>query len=238
MSLRGLCAIVTGATSGIGAAVARDLSSAGVDLLLTGRRKSRLEELQRQLPGCQTLPGDIVDSELPSQLIRAAVEAFGDVHILINNAGIIETGRVGEVDLERLGKMVRINVEAAFRMSYAALEHFKERRRGHVINISSVLGTKTREGAGAYSGTKYALEALSEALRMELAGSGIRVSCIEPGLVRTELHDHYPVHPAKTLGMSRPLLPEDVARCVRFVLEQPQHVLIPRLMLLPQEGKI
>jgi NADP-dependent 3-hydroxy acid dehydrogenase YdfG len=97
-----------------------------------------------------------------------------------------------------------------------------------------VLGTKIRPTAGAYAGTKYAIEALSESLRMEVAGSAVKVSCNEPGLVMTELHRDLPVHPKDSLGVTQPLVPEDIARMVVFVAAQPAHVAVPRLMVLPQ----
>ncbi len=238
MTLAGRTAVITGASSGIGEAVARNLCQAGVKLLLTARRKDRLRCLADQLPDTSFLAGDLTDAELPDRLIRQALDDHGSCDIVVSNAGIIETGKIEEIDLDRVSRMVRINTESAFRLAYVALRHFRSVGVGHLVHTSSVLGTKVREGAGAYSGTKYALEALSEALRMELAGSGIQVSCIEPGLVRTELHEHYEVHPAQALGMSDPLQPEDVARCVRFILQQPSHVRIPRLMILPGEGSL
>ena len=238
MRLAGQTAIITGASSGIGTAVARDLSSLGVRLVLTARRAERLEALCRELPEADFLAGDLTDPDLPQRLLERAEGRFGTCEIVVNNAGILETGDVGEIDLDRVQRMVRLNVEAAYRMALTALEHFKQVNAGHLVNVSSVLGTKTRPRAGAYSGTKYALEALSESLRMEFAGTPIKVSCLAPGLVRTELHDHYSQHPADALGMADPLQPEDVARCVRFILDQPPHVLIPRLMVLPKEGNI
>ena len=97
---------------------------------------------------------------------------------------------------------------------------------------------KTRPTAGAYSGSKYAIEAFSQALRLELAGTGIGVSCIGPGLVMTELHRHMPVHPAETLNIRNPLQPEDIARNVRYVLEQPEHIRIANMMILPEDSSL
>jgi NADP-dependent 3-hydroxy acid dehydrogenase YdfG len=120
-------------------------------------------------------------------------------------------------------------------MAYTALKYFKGAGSGYLISTSSILGTKVRPTAGVYAASKYGVEAMTEALRMEVAGSGIRVSCIEPGLVSTELQDHFEVHPRDMLGMEQPLEPEDIARVVRFMLEQPPHVSIPRIMVLPSE---
>jgi NADP-dependent 3-hydroxy acid dehydrogenase YdfG len=128
-----------------------------------------------------------------------------------------------------------VNCEAAVRVAYTALKHFKKAGSGHLINVSSILGTKVRPNAGVYAATKFAIEALSEALRMELAKTDIKVSTIEPGVVETELQDHFAVHPKQALGITAPLSPADIARAVRFILEQPAHVRIPVMMVLPGE---
>jgi len=119
-----------------------------------------------------------------------------------------------------------------------ALRHFLSTGHGHLINTSSVVGTKVRLYGGWYAATKYAIEGLSEALRMEFAGTDIQISCVEPGLVVTELHSHWEVPPAKAFNISEPLTAEDIARSVRFILEQPSHVRIPRLMILPGDQQI
>ncbi|MFQ5741452.1 MAG: SDR family oxidoreductase [Acidobacteriota bacterium] len=238
MELEGKVALITGASSGIGAAVASELASAGMKLFLTARRRHRLEERCVQLEQSAFLAGDLTDSLLPEALLRETLSQFGRCDVVVNNAGILEVGTIEEIDLDRLSRMVRINVEGAFRMAYAALRHFKTRARGHLVNISSILGKKVRPGAGAYAGTKHALEALSEALRIELAGSRIAVSCVEPGLVMTELHAHMAVHPAQSFEIREPLEPEDIARAVRYVLEQPDRVHISNLTVLPGQSPL
>jgi NADP-dependent 3-hydroxy acid dehydrogenase YdfG len=238
MQLSGRIAVITGASSGIGAATARELSGAGMKLVLTARRQERLEQLVKELPQAVAVAGDVLDPDLPDRLIQTAVSAWGGCHVVFNNAGVIETGAVETVDVEALCRMVRINVEACFRLAYVTLKYFRTRDEGHLVNTSSILGTKVRPTAGAYAGTKYAIEALSEALRLELAGSRIQISCVEPGLVITELHSRWPVHPKDFFKIQYPLQPEDVARCVRFLLEQPAHVRIPKLMVLPGEQQL
>jgi NADP-dependent 3-hydroxy acid dehydrogenase YdfG len=238
MNLKDQVAIITGASSGIGVAVARNLHEAGMKLVLTARREDRLQQLAEELKGAELVPGDIIAPELPQKLLDTALAQFGRCDVVFNNAGIIETGAIDEIDIDRMCHMVRINVEAAFRLAYTAMKHFQSSGNGHLINVSSVMGTKVRPTAGAYAGTKYAIQALSEALRMEVAGTGIRVSCVEPGVVLTELHDHWEVHPTQSMNISQPLQPDDIARCVRFILEQPEHVRIPRLMILPGEHVI
>lgn len=235
MDLQEKVAVVTGASSGIGAAVARELVGAGMKVVVSGRRGDRLNALCEELVEAVCYTGDITDPETPRQLINKAVTAFGACDVVFNNAGILETGPIDKVDIDRIAQMVRVNVEAAYRMAYTAIRYFVSNGHGHLINTSSVLGTKVRPGAGAYAGTKYAIEGLSEALRMELAGTDVQVSVVEPGLVETELHNHWETKPSEALNIPHPLKPEDVARAVRFILDQPRHVRIPRLMIVPAE---
>ena len=237
-TLGGQVAIVTGATSGIGLAVAEALAEKGVKLVLHGRRRDMLEAHGRRLPDCVVDAGDITDPAAPERLIALARERFGRVDIACANAGLIASGSVEDLDLDAMSQMLRVNVEATFRFAYAVLRDMRAAGRGDLIFTGSVLGTKTRAGAGPYAATKYALEALAESLRMELAGSGIRVSVIEPGLVRTDLHRDYSVRPEVVQGVAEPLVPDDVARAIVFALEQPRAVLIPRIMVLPSSQTV
>ncbi len=233
----GKVAVITGASSGIGLATARELRSHGMQLVLTARSTARLAELQEEL-GATVLAGDITAPELPQALLDLALSTYGRCDVVLNNAGTIEVGPVGSIDIERVCTMVRTNVEAAYRVAYTFMKHFVARDAGHLVNLSSVLGTKVRPTAGAYAGTKYAMEALSEALRMEVAGTKVAVTCIEPGLVMTGLHRDWSVHPSEALNVPHPLTPEDIARSLIFVLSQPPHVRIPRIMILPAEHQI
>lgn len=235
VELAGRVAIVTGATSGIGTALARALDARGVKLVLTGRRADRLEALVAELGAAHALAGDITDPVLPGRLVEAALEAHGRLDIACNNAGLLAFGTIEEIDLERMATMVRVNVEAAYRFAYTVLRHFKAQNRGHLVNTSSVAGTKVRPTIGAYAGTKHALEALAHGLRIELAETDVRISNVQPGLVATDIFAHMPAdeHPGRQQGIDQPLRPEDVARAVLFMLEQPAHVSIPTLMLKP-----
>ncbi len=228
-------AVITGASSGIGRGVAEELRRAGMKLVLTARREDRLRALADELHECEVVAGDIADPWLPARLIDAALARFGRCDAVFNGAGVMHAGPIEEVDIEQMCTMVRVNCEAAVRVSYTALKHFKTAGCGHLINVSSILGTKVRPTTGVYAATKFAIEALSEALRMELAKTDIKVTVIEPGVVESELQDHFAVHPREVLGIEYPLSPADIARSVRFVLEQPSHVRIPVMMILPGE---
>lgn len=231
--------VITGATGGIGTAVATSMSEAGWRLVLSARSAEKLDALASQLQApAVVIPGDLRDVSLPQALLSAAVEKFGRCDLCFNNAGILEVGPIETIDVERVCDMVRVNVEGAFRVAYVFLQHFVREKMGHLINISSVLGKKVRPTAGAYAATKFAIEALSEALRMELNKTDVQVSCIQPGLVMSGLHDRWEIHPSELLGIAEPLQPSDIARMVLFLLDQPPHVRIPQLMILPKGHEI
>ncbi|MDJ0816298.1 MAG: SDR family oxidoreductase [Desulfobacterales bacterium] len=235
MDLKDKVAIITGASSGIGRAVAINLNEVGVKFILTGRREDRLKELKDELKYAAILAGDISQNEMPQNLLQTALDTFGRCDIVFNNAGIITVGSIDDIDIDAMSYMVRVNVEAAFRMAYVAVKHFKSTGSGYLLNTSSVLGTKVRPTAGAYAGTKFAIEALTEALRIELSRTSIGVAAVEPGLVKTDLHRDWPVPPAQKLNIPQPLQPEDIARVVRFILEQPDHVRLPRVLAVPAD---
>ncbi len=235
MDLKDKVAIITGASSGIGRAVAINLNEVGVKFILTGRREDRLKELKDELKYAAILAGDISQNEMPQNLLQTALDTFGRCDIVFNNAGIITVGSIDDIDIDAMSYMVRVNVEAAFRMAYVAVKHFKSIGSGYLLNTSSVLGTKVRPTAGAYAGTKFAIEALTEALRIELSRTSIGIAAVEPGLVKTDLHRDWPVPPAQKLNIPQPLQPEDIARVVRFILEQPDHVRLPRVLAVPAD---
>lgn len=240
--LTGKVAVITGASSGIGLATAELLAAEGVNLVIHGRRKDLLDANAERLSAggatCVAVAADIMDPATHDLLLDTAVERFGHVDIAFNNAGLLHIGSIDDVDLDKLSAMIRVNVEAATRFAYTALRRFKARGSGHLLTTTSVLGTKVRPMNGVYCATKFALEALMEALRMELAGTGIKVTCVEPGLVRSDMHREFPVRPEKMQGFETPLSPPDVARAVLFALTQPDHVLVPRVMVLPSQQPV
>ena len=228
-------AIVTGASSGIGYAVAEMMLEKGMSVVVTARSETKLQQLKTKYQQCEIVVGDIADEGLPQKLMDTAISKFGSVDIVFNNAGVMHAASIEDTDIDQMCAMVRVNLEAGVRMAYTALKHFKKQSRGHLINVSSILGTKVRPNTGVYASTKYGIEALSEALRVEVAKSGVKVSLIEPGVTETNLQSHFENHPKNVLGISEPLLPEDISRCVKFIIEQPEHVRIPVMMVLPGE---
>ncbi len=226
-------AVITGGTSGIGLSTAEKLLNHGYDVTLNGRNEEKLLKICRNL-GCKPIVGDISKKGVPERILEESLSHFGRCDILINNAGIMTAGAIEEIDLDEVSDMIRINIDATFRLTYLFLRYFKKQDAGHVVNITSILGTKVRETAGAYAGTKFAVEALSEALRMELAKTNIKITCVEPGLVKTELHRHWDVHPMHSLGIHDPLTADDIAETILWTLQQNAHVRIPKVLVLPK----
>ena len=228
--------LITGASSGIGLGLAKALAADKHRLILTARREDRLKDLQSE--NVDIFPGDLTSTEFVDSLDEYVYRKYGHCDYLFNCAGIITKGTIEETDIEKMTSMLRLNIESTFRLTYHFLKRFVNQGSGHVINISSVAGTRVRPTIGAYAATKFAMEALSEALRLELSDTDIKISCIAPGLVLTELHDDWEVHPVDLLDIREPLSAEDIVETARFIMNQPDHVRIPRILILPKGQKL
>lgn len=228
--------IVTGASSGIGLAIVQALCEDKHTVIATARRSENLKQIG--LEPADLFLGDLNEPDLQDALVDHAYKRYGRCDFLFNCAGMLEVGSIEDIAIDKLTAMLRLNVEATFRLTYTVLKRFKKQGFGHVVNISSVLGTKVRPTAGGYAATKFAMEALSEALRIELTGTNIKVSCIQPGLVMTELHNNWEIHPKESMGITTPLTVADVVDTVKFIMNQPDHACIPKLMVLPNDHNI
>jgi serine 3-dehydrogenase (NADP+) len=229
--IQGRVAVVTGASAGIGAAIARDLAAAGAKLVLSARRQDRLDALAAELGGSvATLAADIVDSATAGRLLEFAKSRFGAVDILVNNAGILRVAPLDAVDFEAIEAMIAVNYTAVVRASYVFARAMKARGSGIIVNLSSIGAGIVAPGAGVYGGLKRALEMFTDSLRIELVGTGVRAGFVAPGTTATEIFDDMKAHgqPAWD-SYVRPLKPEDVARAVHFVLDQPPHAAVPRV---------
>ena len=234
MKLQDSVAIVTGASSGIGEAIARELSSLGVRLVLTARRQDRLAALVGSLPSASVALAAAIEAPgTPAALLALALEHFGRADILVNNAGIFVSGRIDTVDLDELSQMMRVNFDAVVRGSYVFARRFKAQGSGAIVNVSSIGAYLSSSSVGVYSGLKHALEVFTSALRVELGGSGVKVGTIAPGTTETEIFDRLraqggPVGADKTPALA----PADIAAAVRFMLEQPERANVARMLLV------
>jgi NADP-dependent 3-hydroxy acid dehydrogenase YdfG len=184
----GPLAIVTGASSGIGEATARALSERGHPLLLVARRRDRLEALGLKDALCREV--DVRDTAALAAAIEEATAKYGPPDLLVNNAGVMYLGDIATQDIGQFQDMFDINVVALLAATQLVLPGMKQRGAGTVINIGSIAGRNVYGNHTAYCGTKFAVHAISESLRKEVAASGVRVMVVAPGLVETELLDH------------------------------------------------
>ncbi|MGR5177091.1 SDR family oxidoreductase [Vibrio parahaemolyticus] len=229
--------VITGASSGIGEAIARRLSDAGHPLLLLARRVDKLEALQLPNTLCEKV--DITDKATFEAAIAKAEAQFGPADALINNAGVMLLGQIDTQDASEWKTMFDVNVLGLLNGMQAVLAPMKARNTGTIINISSIAGRKTFGNHAAYCGTKFAVHAISENVREEVAESDVRVVTIAPGAVETELLSHTTSQEIKDgydewkEVMGGVLAADDVARAVEFAYSQPQNVCIREIVLAP-----
>ncbi|WP_417241050.1 SDR family oxidoreductase [Celeribacter halophilus] len=221
-------AVITGASSGIGAAIARHLSDAGHPLLLLARRADRLEALGLPNTICRSV--DVTDTAALTAAIDEAEVAYGPVDLLVNNAGVMLLGALDVQDPTEWQRMFNVNVLALLGATQAVLCGMKARNGGTILNVSSVAGKKTFPNHAAYTGSKFAVTGITENLREEVADSGVRVMAIYPGAVETELLSHTTdkdivdgYEDWKT-SMGGVLVADDIARAAMFMYAQPQGV--------------
>ena len=236
-------AFITGASAGIGAATARALASHGYDLVLTGRRQERLDALARELASTHgaavtTLAFDVRDAEALARLVRERPEAFERVDVLVNNAGLARgTDPVQDADPADWDEMIDTNVKGLLRVTRAVLPHMVRRGSGTVVNLGSTAGRWVYPGGAVYCATKFAVRALSEGIRMDIHGSGVRVTNIEPGMVETEFAEvRYKgdaERAAQVYQGYQPLRAEDIADTIVWCVERPPHVDVQELVVFP-----
>ncbi|MDG5819516.1 SDR family oxidoreductase [Natronococcus sp. A-GB7] len=240
-------ALVTGASSGIGAATARELADSGASVALAARREDRLESLADEIEtkGGEALvvPTDVTEETQVREMIETTVSELGGLDVLVNNAGVMLLEPVATADPDDWQRMLDLNVQAVMVASQAALDVMRESGEGDIVNLSSVAGRKAYAGSSGYNASKFGVTAFSESLREEVADSDIRVTSIEPGFVDTELPEHIPDDDQREMvdemleGIT-PLEPADVARSIRFAVSQPTHVDINELLIRPTRQEL
>ncbi|WP_434361923.1 SDR family oxidoreductase [Parasalinivibrio latis] len=227
--------VITGASSGIGEATARLLSSQGYPLLLIARRIERLEAMA--LPNTMCRKVDITDGESFKAAITEAEAVYGKVDCLINNAGVMLLGLAHEQDPAEWKNMFDVNVVGLLNGIHAVLADMKARKGGTVVNISSIAGRKTFPNHAAYCGTKFAVHAITENIREEVADENVRLVTIAPGAVETELLSHTTSDEIKAgydswkEEMGGVLKPEDIANAISYAYNQPQNVCVREIVI-------
>ncbi|WP_305416983.1 SDR family oxidoreductase [Photobacterium leiognathi] len=227
--------VITGASSGIGEATARQLSAEGYPLLLLARRVERMEVMN--LPNTLCRQVDITDVGAVKAAIEEAEAKFGPVDCLINNAGIMLLGLADEQDPAEWQSMFNVNVMGMLNGIHAVLSGMKSRKHGTVINISSIAGRKTFPSHAAYCGTKFAVHAITENIREEVADDNVRFITIAPGAVETELLSHTTSDEIKAgyeewkEGMGGVIAPQDIANAISYAYNQPQNLCIREIVL-------
>ncbi len=242
---RGRVALVTGASSGIGRAVARDLLRGGLRVAVLARRRERLEALaeEARAAGGQVLPlpADLRDEAEVLAAFEALRAAWGGTDVLVNAAGLGRAAPLTEGPAADWREMLEVNVLGLCLCTWQAVRDMRGRGDdGHVVHVSSMSGYRVPRASGVYAASKHAVRALTEALRLELRelGSGIRVSAVSPGFVETEFSAVYHRDEgaaARTYGRYRVLQADDVASAVRFVLAAPPHVQVHDVLVRPTE---
>ena len=243
--LRGRVAVVTGASSGIGAAVARALAGEGAHVALAARRKDALREVQGGLDeGARSLvfPADVTDRARVDSLVSRAEEELGPVDVLVNCAGVMYYTLMSNVREEEWARTVEVNCKGALNCIGAVLPGMLERGRGHIVTISSDAGRKVFPGLAVYSASKFFVEALSQGLRLETAGTGLKVTTVQPGNVATDLlllsGDEQALELYGQKSGARVLDPEDVAASVVYALSQPEHVAVNEVLVEPRDEPV
>jgi NADP-dependent 3-hydroxy acid dehydrogenase YdfG len=240
-NITGKTIAITGASSGMGAAAARHLAARGANVVLGARRADRINALAAEITDAggkaTSVATDVTRQDDLRTLVDTAVETYGRIDVLINNAGIMPLSPLERLRVDEWDQMIDVNFKGVLYGIAAALPHMKAQRSGHIINLSSVAGHKLFGGSAVYSATKFAVRAVSEGLRQEMAPYNIRTTIISPGAVKTELLEHISekdVQKANQDYVGQVGVPaETFARMVAFAISEPEDVAINEILFRP-----
>jgi NADP-dependent 3-hydroxy acid dehydrogenase YdfG len=233
--------LITGASSGIGAGIARELAQAGATLVLGARRTDRLETLAGELRAAgatvMTKQLDVTDRQDVTAFADAAREGFGRVDVIVNNAGVMPLSLMSSLKVDEWDRMIDVNIKGVLYGIAAVLPEMTARGSGHIINIASIGALTVSPTAAVYCATKFAVRAISDGLRQE--NDKLRVTCIHPGVVESELAgtitDPVAVEAMKSYRAIA-LTPDAIGRAVRFAIEQPADVDINEIVVRPTKS--
>jgi len=242
-SLEGRVAVITGASSGIGEATALALAREGAAVALGARRRERLDDLAGRIEAdggrALALEVDVSDEGQARSFVETAHDQLGGLSILMNNAGLMLLGPLEGADTSDWQRMVDVNLLGVLWCTHAALPLMREAGGGDIVNVSSVAGRRSDAGAAVYNMTKWGVTGFSEALRQEALHSGVRVTCLEPGFVATELQGHNP-DPVVQRGTEKMreqigevLEPEDIADLILYAVSRPPRVDLNEVLVRP-----
>jgi NADP-dependent 3-hydroxy acid dehydrogenase YdfG len=240
-NIAGKVVVITGASSGLGEAAARLLSAEGATVVLGARRAVRLKSLVDELTalGGKALARttDVTDRDQVKRLVDRAVERFGRVDVMLNNAGLMPQSLLASLKVDEWDQTIDVNIKGVLYGIAAALPHMQRQKSGHIVNVSSVAGHKVGPGSAVYSATKHAVRALSEGLRMEVKPYNIRTTIISPGAVASELANTVtdPAVAGRIHKMYEEIAipPDSFARAVVFAMSQPEDVDVNEILFRP-----
>jgi NADP-dependent 3-hydroxy acid dehydrogenase YdfG len=244
--IAGKVVVITGASSGLGEATARHLSAQGATVVLGARRSERIQALADELTqnGGQALAvaTDVTDHKQVKHLVDTAIEQFGRIDVMINNAGLMPHSPLERLKLEEWDRMIDVNIKGVLYGIAAALPQMQQQKFGHIINISSVAGHQIRSGGVVYAATKHAVRVISEGLRQEVKPYNIRTTIISPGAVATELPDSI-TEPDVSANIHKfydefALPADSFARTVAFAMSQPEDVDINEILFRPTRQQL
>lgn len=222
-------AVVTGAGSGIGEAIATLLHEEGVKVILAGRNKDKLQNVANQLAqdSVKVVPTDVTKKEEVDELIKIAQQTFGGLDIVINSAGQMLSSKITDYQVDEWDSMIDVNIKGTLYAAQAALPTMLEQSSGHLINIASISGFEVTKSSTIYSATKAAVHTITQGLEKELAKTGVKVTSISPGMVDTAITAAYNPTDRKKLE------PQDIAEAVLYALTQPKHVNVNEITVRP-----
>lgn len=245
-NIKGKVVLITGASSGLGEATARRLSSEGATVVLGARRKDRIEALARELSGrggkATALVTDVTERGQVERLVDAAVENHGRIDVMINNAGVMPQAPLEKLQVAEWDHMIDVNLKGVLYGIAAALPYMKQQKSGHFIQVSSVAGHKVGPGFAVYAATKFGVRALSEGLRQEVKPYNIRTTVLSPGAVATELvnsvTDPESAARIKEFYAESSIPADSFARAVSFAIGQPDDVDINEIVFRPTKQEL
>ncbi|AMV78389.1 MULTISPECIES: SDR family oxidoreductase [Staphylococcus] len=222
-------AVVTGAGSGIGEAIATLLHEEGAKVVLAGRNKDKLQNVANQLAqdSVKVVPTDVTKKEEVDELIKIAQQTFGGLDIVINSAGQMLSSKITDYQVDEWDSMIDVNIKGTLYTAQAALPTMLEQSSGHLINIASISGFEVTKSSTIYSATKAAVHTITQGLEKELAKTGVKVTSISPGMVDTAITAAYNPSDRKKLD------PQDIAEAVLYALTQPSHVNVNEITVRP-----